>query len=128
MKTTALYGGRLELPAVTVVQFEKYKVVVENIQSRFRLETLPPSCFDDDMVRRGVAYILGKKRQQSVSFPSTWWEAVKQRFAPKWFLKRWPVRLTTWTVDAWALFPELEPARARYTEISFCEAPKLERL
>lgn len=24
-------------------------------------------------------------------WPRTWWDAVKERFAPAWFLKRWPV-------------------------------------
>ena len=24
-------------------------------------------------------------------WPKDWWQAVKERFAPKWFLRRWPV-------------------------------------
>ena len=24
-------------------------------------------------------------------WPKTWWDAVKERFAPNWFLRRWPV-------------------------------------
>lgn len=27
--------------------------------------------------------------------PADWWEHVKERFAPAWFLRRWPVRMRT---------------------------------
>jgi hypothetical protein len=28
-----------------------------------------------------------------VEWPATWWQHVKQRFAPRWALRRWPVRM-----------------------------------
>jgi hypothetical protein len=28
-----------------------------------------------------------------ITYPRDWWEAVKSRFAPLWFIKRWPVKL-----------------------------------
>src|SRR6266404_2988643 len=28
---------------------------------------------------------------QFVRYPADWWEAVRERFAPRWWLKRWPV-------------------------------------
>jgi hypothetical protein len=28
------------------------------------------------------------------SFPAGWWEALKQAHAPKWFLARWPVKMS----------------------------------
>jgi hypothetical protein len=31
----------------------------------------------------------------SVSYPRDWWEALKDRWFPRWALQRWPVRLTT---------------------------------
>lgn len=39
-------------------------------------------------------------REVVVRHPSTWWDAVKLRFAPKWWLRRWPVRMTEVTVKA----------------------------
>lgn len=55
---------------------------------------------------------------EPVSYPATWWQAFKQRFFPRWARKRWPVQLTTVTrdpvtVEAEALFPELEPVRGQ---------------
>lgn len=57
--------------------------------------------------------ILGKvMAQKSFSYPEDWWQALKARFAPKWFLARWPVEVTTiiWT------------ARELYPKVSFPEA------
>jgi hypothetical protein len=39
-------------------------------------------------------YVMGlrdKNFQYYKKFPRDWKQAVKERFAPKWFLKRWPV-------------------------------------
>lgn len=40
--------------------------------------------------------------------PRDWWEAIKERFAPKWFTRRWPVRYDEITVECFAIFPELD--------------------
>jgi hypothetical protein len=31
-------------------------------------------------------------RAQSPRYPADWWQAVKEKWAPRWFLRRWPVR------------------------------------
>ncbi len=36
----------------------------------------------------------------------TWWDAVKDRWFPKWFLKRYPVKWKK--LEAWAIFPEIK--------------------
>jgi hypothetical protein len=76
--------------------------------------------------QRFVAELLGRKRTETVSYPATWWEHFKHRWFPRWALKRWPVQLRTVKVDAFALFPELEPLRAKggYLELAFCEPPE----
>lgn len=60
-----------------------------------------------------------------VSYPANWWEAVKERFAPKWFLKRYPVKYETkgvkesYSVDAFydkVSIPEYEPV-VRFTKM-----------
>lgn len=40
-------------------------------------------------------------------WPANWFEAVKERFAPKWFLKEFPVEYRGVTVDAYHSYPEL---------------------
>lgn len=42
-----------------------------------------------------------------VKYPSGWWQAVKERFAPDWVLSRWPVRYTTVELCADALYPTI---------------------
>lgn len=49
-------------------------------------------------------YVAGLKETVTVDYPADWWEAVKQRFAPQWFLRHYPVRMTRHTVNAWRLW------------------------
>lgn len=44
---------------------------------------------------------------QSVTYPADWWQAVKERFAPPWFLKRWPVKTTVWKARVMDTFPSI---------------------
>ena len=54
----------------------------------------------DDLIFRFRSYLAGTNRQtesieQTVKVPLSWWDHVEERFAPKWFLKRWPVQYRT---------------------------------
>lgn len=60
-----------------------------------------------------------------VSYPANWCEAVKERFAPKWFLKRYPVKYETkgvkesYSVEAFydkVSIPEYDPV-VRFTKM-----------
>jgi hypothetical protein len=42
--------------------------------------------------------------KEVVKYPSSWWDAVKERFAPQWFLKRYPSTFVT--VVATTYFPD----------------------
>lgn len=46
---------------------------------------------------------------QEVRYPANWREAIKERFAPQWFKRRWPVVDTVIVVKAWELFPGVNP-------------------
>lgn len=59
------------------------------------------------MMRRENPYVVKWKR------PATWWDHFKQTYAdkfPRWFLKRFPVRMKeeTTTVEVKALYPYIE--------------------
>lgn len=43
----------------------------------------------------------------SVSYPADWWQAVKERFAPKWFLSRRPVKYERTVIDVRAVYPRM---------------------
>lgn len=73
------------------------------------------------MVHRLCLDVFGRPSKQivtfePVSYPATWWQAFKQRFFPRWALRRWPIQFTTVkrpdvVVEAEALFPELVPMK-----------------
>lgn len=45
---------------------------------------------------------LAKHRKEEtgwVSYPADWWEALKERWFPKWMLRRWPVKYTKRVVE-----------------------------
>lgn len=53
-------------------------------------------------------YLWGKQESVSVSFPASWWQAVKARWLPGWAKRRWPVRVQTVKLEAAALWPSLQ--------------------
>jgi hypothetical protein len=58
------------------------------------------------------AYIFGKDhpKREVVIYPQTWWDAVKDRFAPAWFLAKFPVRYTKVTASLSEVYPDIRPA------------------
>lgn len=48
-----------------------------------------------------------------VSWPADWWQHFKLRWAPRWFLGRWPVQYESRTLTPRAVFPDLIPDGAR---------------
>ena len=108
----------------TRVTLEVQRFAEELLISRMEVDRPEGAAFlrdwEGNLRARMCAYIMGRRRNETVSYPADWWEAAKQRWAPHWFLKRWPVRFKTWSVDAFALFPELAPARGELLELSFC--------
>lgn len=41
---------------------------------------------------------LPVQKLPEIRYPASWREALKERFAPAWVLKRWPVRYIVWDV------------------------------
>ena len=47
----------------------------------------------DVLVGQLRTYVWGMNEKRiAAKWPDGWWQAVKDRFAPAWFLRRWPVR------------------------------------
>lgn len=57
-----------------------------------------------ELVARLCYFMAGQKEVCEQRWPADWWEALKQRFAPAWFVQRWPVREAVFAVDAWRLW------------------------
>ena len=68
---------------------------------------------DHDNIMRGLAYRLdrivwaNKIGEELESWPADWWEAVKERWFPKWALRRWPVRYRHLSLKAYHAYPSL---------------------
>lgn len=55
------------------------------------------------------AGIYGKKHPDKhvIRYPKTWWDAVKERFAPAWFRDRYPVCFVEVTASLDEMYPDL---------------------
>lgn len=67
---------------------------------------------DRGLIRQIRLSVFGKSHPEKevVKFPADWRQALKERFAPKWFLKNHPVRYTTITASLEELYPCLKQA------------------
>ena len=65
--------------------------------------------------------IHGMKDEMAVfSWPASWWQHVKQRWAPRWALRRWPVVMTTRAVQVYkSVCPHIGAAYPRDTKACF---------
>ncbi len=50
--------------------------------------------------------VASKAGTRFLDVPRDWWQHAKERFAPQWYLKRWPVLVTTYS--ARHFYPEIE--------------------
>jgi len=103
---------------VSRVDLEKFKlIVIEELDKQLiasialKPEVELASSFRfwrDTVGLRIIQEVWGETLEYiSVEYPTTWWEHVKQRFAPKWFKKIWPVRYGCAKLEARALYPKL---------------------
>lgn len=58
---------------------------------------------------------IASRTSEPLAVPKTWWDHVKLRFAPAWFLKRWPAERIIYVARAY--YPEIEvPKKATFVE------------
>lgn len=78
----------------------------------------------DDICLRVRQCILAQKLETvKAEWPADWWEALKARFAPAWFLRRWPVRYERRVLEAQALYPKIAlPQNEHYMQLSIRHA------
>lgn len=69
--------------------------------------TLAGAMMDTTMTRIKQEIIGETLGTLEIAHPATWWQMLKEQHAPDWLKRRWPVRYTTETYDARALYPKL---------------------
>ena len=62
------------------------------------------------------------KKEVIIKYPQDWQEAFKERWFPKWLLKKYPVKYTKEKVSAKIFYPEIKiPATKSYVEVYVAE-------
>jgi len=62
----------------------------------------------EDLIVRVNRYVAtAHAKTYEFKAPRDWWQAVKERFAPAWFLKRYPIAYRRETVDLNVEYPDL---------------------
>ena len=65
-------------------------------------------CTGQELAIRVNGFVFGEGLDViRVKYPADWKQAVKERWAPKWLLRRWPVRYTTHSYDLEAIYPQI---------------------
>lgn len=73
-----------------------------------RFEVVQDAAFSNLIYRlKALVYSKESEEKHVVSYPSNWWEALKERFCPKWLRKFVEVRETTVTVNVREWFPDI---------------------
>lgn len=95
------------------ITLQKLHVTAEKVMSATLLisrssYTKTESEFHGALVYRLMSFVWADAPKQiKVSYPSTWWQHFKQRWFPKWVLKKWPVKLTIKIMEAQHYYPNL---------------------
>lgn len=95
--------------ALTAVKFASFATLPAGLRASAKLEWSEHERFTvDQLVYRLKAYVYGYQLGEEVhSYPANWIEAVKERWAPAWLLRRWPVQFTDLRFVGWHLYPEI---------------------
>ena len=78
-----------------VVKFYLDQAVTPIQLQRMKLERLED--FLGQSFRFRLSYQMAGRQGEALKYPADWWQAVRERFAPRWWLKRHPVHYFTRT-------------------------------
>jgi hypothetical protein len=90
---------------------ELVKVAAQVYLDRYMIRNAAPVMFEmigEQLAARIVTHVLRgpviQETRTPVCVPASWWEALKQEYAPAWFLRRWPVRVREIGVSTTAVY------------------------
>lgn len=96
-------------------EFSMSRIALENLPQGFGEQWMRDECYRMSVSLFGLAHEMTAPLPE-YSYPADWWQATKERWFPRWLLRRYPVRLKRVgggkiAVDVHALFPELDAPR-----------------
>jgi hypothetical protein len=91
------------------VTLEPILAAVQQMYSRDQIVARAEWMFDlDRMVVRLQRFILSERlADESVRWPTTWWDAFKERWFPNWALRRWPAAYSHADFTVYRGYPDL---------------------
>lgn len=63
-----------------------------------------------------ITTMVAGERVKEIKYPMDWWQAFKERWFPKFLLKRFPVDYRIWKIDF--LYPEIEWRKQLHPQIA----------
>jgi len=93
------------------ILFDKLVVTGSNCLSKSVLDNMDVSEFErwlttNNVVQQFFTIILGNERAMTIHYYSTWWQEIRQKFLPKFWLKKYPSLKTK--IHAQVSFPTME--------------------
>jgi hypothetical protein len=98
---------------ITTVQLERFTYMAQSkISKEGLVTTMEPEVIikdaADHIIMTMKQGIFGKQLEHAeVSYPSDWWQAIKEHFAPKWFTQKYPIIYKCFIWDVRALYPTI---------------------
>ena len=66
--------------------------------------TWPPNM--DALIMKMRAFVLGEEGDKiEISYPEDWWQAVRERWLPKWWIKKYPVKYKEHYITPQTIYP-----------------------
>lgn len=101
---------------IETINLERLKVACRQVVAAEYAVHLDYDHFARGIVAQIERTVWSKKiGHEDIRYPADWWEAVKERWAPRWFLRRWPVRYRHFDVSVYHTYPGLTVREERPT-------------
>lgn len=92
-------------------KLEKIRMSIEKIVPKILVNhlrfSIKKSITKDLVYRLEADFAASKEKEIECKYPKDWWEAFKERWAPKWFLKRYPIRYNHEVLRAYTVYPKI---------------------
>jgi len=105
-----------ELPYISTIELKRIEYIVASRISKddyLRYGGIVVEGAAEDIIIKVKSFVYGvdeATRRVEIRYPADWWEAFKERWFPRWLLKRYPVKYHEETVEAREIYPTVGPA------------------
>jgi hypothetical protein len=106
------------------VQLEKIKIAItEKVSNELMDVVVRTEEIADDFICNRLTlmvhgYVWGESGEtQTICYPATWWDAVKERWFPAWLNARYPIRYREYEISLKTLYPNFKISLPRETHV-----------